>query len=332
MSLRTRRYLLGLSALSLPLLTLALGALGLRPGWQLVIVGSGIGTISFLLVRELRRFSADLAAIRHALDETARGEFGSTIQVSQSEEAQALSASVLVMRERLAEMGRGLAQAVRTDSINLLSSILVHEMKNLSFRLQCLSQNVGANYSDPAFQESLTRTLDETTKHMDEMVHRFRAQKEMVIVKLRTNLNEVVHSALNHARRDADGLRTSEQYAELPLIWADPMLLESAVFNIAQNARESMAPGGTLAIRTRLVEGLANGDRRAFIEIADTGHGMSDEFIRRGLFAPYVTTKPHGLGLGLYTSQQIIRMHDGEIIVRSVPGRGTVFGIYLPIN
>lgn len=332
MSLKRRIQLLALPALSLPPLILVLGALGASLGWQLVIALAGIGIISFLLIRELKQFSADLAAIRRALDETARGEFENPIEVSQSEEAQALAAAVLVMRERLAEMGRGLAQAVRIDSLNLLGSILVHEMKNLSFRLHSLSQNVGANHSDPAFRESLIRTLDETGKHMDQMVHRFRAQKEMVIVKLRTNLNEVVHNALSNARRDADSLRISEQYAELPLIWADPMLLESAVFNIAQNARESMPPEGMLAIRTQLIEDRENSNRKAFIEIADTGHGMSEEFIRKSLFAPYVTTKARGLGLGLYTSQQIIRMHDGEIIVRSVPGRGTVFGIYLPIN
>lgn len=332
MSLKGRIQLLVLAALSLPLLTLALGALGISAAWQLVTAICGIGVISYLLSRELRRFSADLAAVRRALDETARGEFENTIEVSRAGESQELAAAVLVMRERLAEMGRALAQAVRIDSLNLLGSVLVHEMKNLSFRLRSLSQNIGANYSDPAFQESLTRTLDETTRHMDQMVQRFRAQREIVIVKLRTNLNEVVHSAINNAKRDADGMQVSEQYAELPLVWADPMLLESAIFNIAQNARESMPEGGRLVIRTQLAEGRQNGDRRVLIEIADTGPGMTEEFIRRGLFAPYVTTKARGLGLGMYASQQVIRMHDGEISVRSDPGRGTVFGIYLPIN
>ena len=70
----------------------------------------------------------------------------------------------------------------------------------------------------------------------------------------------------------------------------------------------------------------------AIVEIADTGIGISEEFIEKDLFAPFVTTKPRGLGLGLYTCRQIVHMHDGEIRVRSELGRGTVFSIYLPIT
>ncbi len=72
--------------------------------------------------------------------------------------------------------------------------------------------------------------------------------------------------------------------------------------------------------------------RFAVVEIADTGTGISEEFIQKDLFAPFVTTKPRGLGLGLYTCQQIIQMHNGEIRVRSELGRGTVFSVYLPIT
>ena len=110
------------------------------------------------------------------------------------------------------------------------------------------------------------------------------------------------------------------------------MLLENAIYNVAENAREAMRRGGLLAVRTRLVASDANGSSQAVVEIADTGPGMSEEFIRKDLFAPFVTTKPRGLGLGLYTCRQIISMHDGEIKVRSEPGRGTIFSIHLPIT
>ena len=89
--------------------------------------------------------------------------------------------------------------------------------------------------------------------------------------------------------------------------------------------------GGHLAVRTHLIqnEGVAP---QALVEIADSGIGMPEEFIQNELFAPFVTTKQRGLGLGLYTCQQIIRMHGGNIRVYSELGRGTVFSIYLPVT
>jgi signal transduction histidine kinase len=332
MVLKRETTLLGIAALGLPLLELVLARFGMSLIWRVLVALTGIAIIGFVAVRAQRRLFADLAAIHRAIDETARGEFESAIQVSGTAEAEALAEALRVMRERLAEMGRGLAAAVRMESLNLLGSILVHDMKNLSFRLRSLSQNIAANYADPAFRESLVRTLNETTGQMDQMVHRFRTQKELVTVKVRINLNAVVHSALGNTRRDAAGIRISEQYEEIPLIWADAMLLENAIYNVAENAREAMRRGGLLAVRTRLVAGDANGSSQAVVEIADTGPGMSEEFIRKDLFAPFVTTKPRGLGLGLYTCRQIISMHDGEIKVRSEPGRGTIFSIHLPIT
>ena len=236
------------------------------------------------------------------------------------------------MRVRILEMGNQMYESVRIESLNMLGSILVHDMKNLSFRLRTLNGNIAVRYADPDFRESLIRTLSDTTEQMDRMVKRFREQKDMVIVKLRTDLNEVVHSALVKGRRDLKRIKVSEQYEGLPAVWADAMLIESAMLTVVENAIDAMPRGGLLAVRTGVVEGSGDIPPFAIVEIADTGTGISEEFIQKDLFAPFVTTKPRGLGLGLYTCRQIIQMHDGEIRVRSELGRGTVFSIYLPIT
>jgi signal transduction histidine kinase len=214
----------------------------------------------------------------------------------------------------------------------MLGSILAHDMKNISFRLRCLGQNLEINYDVPEFRESRVRTLTDTTQQIDKMVRRFREQKETVIIKLRINLNEVVRSALNNIRRDAYGIRITEAYDDLPLVWADALLIENAMYNILDNACDAMPMGGHLAVRTMLISGETAAPPQALIEIADSGTGMPEEFIQDELFAPFVTTKQHGLGLGLYTCQQIIRMHGGNIRVYSELGRGTVFSLYLPVT
>lgn len=331
MSLQRKIYLVIACALALSLIELLLGSLGVSLLWRGLVILAGIAVTAFIAVRQLRQFNSDISAIREAVDQTARGEFESEIAVSGADEIAAIAESIRVMRGRIAEMGRHMVESLRIESLNLLGSILVHDMKNLSFRLHCLSQNLTANYADPDFRESLVRTLDYTTDQMDQMVHRFRQQKEMIVVKLRANLNEIVHSALGNLRRDGERISISEYYGEIPLVWADALLLENAIFNIVENAREAMPQGGILAVRTSTTDAAENGHGYVLIEIGDSGPGMSEEFIRKDLFAPFVTTKPRGLGLGLYTCLQVIRMHDGKITVQSEPGRGTVFCIYLPI-
>ena len=329
MSLRQKTFMLSATIAGLALLELFLSALGAGLRYRF-IVPIGIAAAAFMLMLQFQGLLSKLGAIRNAVDDTARGDLTKAIPVEEKDEIGNLADAVRSMRRHLFEINSQMYESLRIESLNILGSILVHDMKNLSFRLRSLSGNIGAHYSDPAFRDSLVRTLDDTTAQMDRMVKRFREQKDMVIVKIRTDLNGIVHGAVQKGRRD--GLQLQEQYGNLPTVWADAMLIESAMLSIVENARDAMPRGGLLAVRTGVIQSDGNIPPQAVVEIADTGTGMSQEFISKDLFAPFVTTKPRGLGLGLYTCRQIIQMHDGEIRVRSELGKGTVFSISLPIT
>jgi signal transduction histidine kinase len=101
-------------------------------------------------------------------------------------------------------------------------------------------------------------------------------------------------------------------------------------------------PGkGTLTVSTRLAENGSQSMRFAKdetksngyieIEVADTGIGMSQEFIKQQLFRPFQTTKNKGLGIGLFQCREAIEAHGGQIDVKSSEGEGTVFSIRLPV-
>ena len=118
----------------------------------------------------------------------------------------------------------------------------------------------------------------------------------------------------------------------------DPVELEQVLLNLATNARDAMPDGGEITIATRAVtrpadqaqgEGLP--ERAIAIAVCDTGAGMN-EATRAHVFEPFFTTKAPGLGtgLGLATSQAIIRRSSGRIDVESAPGAGTTFTIHLP--
>jgi hypothetical protein len=66
------------------------------------------------------------------------------------------------------------------------------------------------------------------------------------------------------------------------------------------------------------------------VEIADSGVGMTREFIERELFAPFRSSKGRGLGLGMYICRHIIQLHGGNITVQSEPGLGACFRLFFP--
>ncbi|MDF1504472.1 ATP-binding protein [Roseisolibacter sp. H3M3-2] len=125
----------------------------------------------------------------------------------------------------------------------------------------------------------------------------------------------------------------------LGAVLADPGQVEQIVVNLALNARDAMPEGGLMSLATRdeRVEahdpthpGVPAG-RWVVLELRDTGVGMDAETQAR-IFEPFFTTKERGkgTGLGLATVYGIVRQAGGTVRVRSAPGAGSTFTVYLP--
>lgn len=104
----------------------------------------------------------------------------------------------------------------------------------------------------------------------------------------------------------------------------DASRLRRAIGNIVNNAIEAMPNGGTLHVK------VANEKNALTVSISDTGVGIPEQ-ARTLVFKPFYTTKPRGLGLGLFYSKDIIEAHGGKIRYNSTPGKGTTFTIELPL-
>lgn len=126
----------------------------------------------------------------------------------------------------------------------------------------------------------------------------------------------------------------------IPAVDADPGQLEQVLMNLAVNARDAMPDGGTLRISTAEDSSSRRdappdaggvGRKHVVLTVSDTGSGMSSE-VRARVFDPFFTTKipGEGTGLGLSTVYGIVKQSGGDIRVRSEPGQGTAFDIYLP--
>jgi signal transduction histidine kinase len=113
-------------------------------------------------------------------------------------------------------------------------------------------------------------------------------------------------------------------------IEVDRAQLQSAILNIASNARDAMAQGGTLTIATRQA-GEKDGKQQVALDLADDGSGMTPEVLER-IFEPFFTTKDTGQGTGLGLSQVygFASQSGGDVRVRSEPGKGSTVSIILP--
>jgi two-component system NtrC family sensor kinase len=103
--------------------------------------------------------------------------------------------------------------------------------------------------------------------------------------------------------------------------------LQQVFTNLLNNAGEAIEDSGTITLTTRPVN-----SQWVEIQVADTGCGIPEENLGK-LYTPFLTSKPpgKGTGLGLSIAYGIIKMHRGQITVRSQAGQGTIFVVTLPV-
>jgi CheY-like chemotaxis protein len=156
------------------------------------------------------------------------------------------------------------------------------------------------------------------------------------------DVNDVVQDIEKMLRRliGEDVALTTVLHRPLGSVKADRGQLEQVLLNLAVNARDAMPHGGELTVETREVDltdafaasrpGATPG-RYIALAVTDSGIGMSEE-VKRHLFEPFFTTKDpgKGTGLGLAVVHGFVKQSGGCVAVRSEPGAGTCFTIYLP--
>jgi len=245
-------------------------------------------------------------------------------------------------KKRLQEQ---LFQSQKMESIGMLASGIAHDFNNM---LTSILGNVEllhefGNLEADAKQR--VKTIENSVRKAGQMVSKImsfirRGDHETVPI----NLNDVIRDTLELTATIMTK-KNIEIKAEIsegppPVILSDANQIEQVIMNLLVNAADAMPDGGTITIRTSLVElkqeasrihALLKPGRYAVLEISDTGTGIPDE-IRMRIFDPFFTTKEHGkgTGLGLSIVYGIVKNHNGVINLKTEVGRGTTFEIYLP--
>ncbi len=144
---------------------------------------------------------------------------------------------------------------------------------------------------------------------------------------------DLVNRVLERFPAPANVRVTRDLPPDLPPLRADPAHIEQALANLLLNAYEAMPSGGELLVISKQLSVTDHcspiTDHCLLITVKDSGPGISPEALTH-LFEPLVTTKPHGIGLGLPVSRRLAEVNGGRLEVESEPGQGAAFTLVLP--
>jgi two-component system sensor histidine kinase HydH len=150
-------------------------------------------------------------------------------------------------------------------------------------------------------------------------------------------LDEVLDDVLLWTRKEAKGRGIRIGYAQcasaIPKLWADPNQLKQLLLNLVINAVHAVDRGGQVNVGMCLpasIEDLRGRNPRIRFCVEDDGCGIPPDVLPR-IFDPFFTTRESGTGLGLAIVKKIATQHGADIVVRSVPGKGTRVELVWPI-
>jgi PAS domain S-box-containing protein len=246
------------------------------------------------------------------------------------------------VEEALRESERRLAQAQKMEAVGQLTGGIAHDFNNLLLVITGNLELLERYLSNDAPKALLKEALDAAalgSKLTDQLLT-FARQRHMDVQPI--PLNGQVTGITDLLRRTlGEQVNLSTVLSpDVGSIRADLGQFQSALVNMAVNARDAMPTGGRLVIETRKITfdrdhsdfhpELKAGDY-AQLSISDTGVGMPPE-VRDRVFEPFFTTKEkaHGTGLGLAMVYGFVKQCGGHVTIYSEVGHGTTFNVYFP--
>ena len=233
-----------------------------------------------------------------------------------------------------------LQQARRMETIGALASGVAHNFNNI----------IGAIVGYTEMADAQARSGGTGGSHLDQIRHASERARQLIDQILtfgrkqggrgRVSINSLVAETEHLLRASLPPncelmVQPSAKDAD---VLAEAARLQQVFLNICRNAVQATNEGGRIEIRIDLWENDRSmrirgseirAGRFAIVSITDTGHGM-DEATTDRIFEPFFTTRAEGNGLGLSTARQTVLEYGGAIDVKSAPGAGTRFDIWLP--
>ncbi|MDD3355143.1 PAS domain-containing sensor histidine kinase, partial [Zoogloea sp.] len=231
-----------------------------------------------------------------------------------------------------------LQRTSRLITMGEMASTLAHELNQplaaiANYSMGCVNRLQSGSYR----QEDLLTAMQKASAQAERAGKIIRRVREFVKKseprRHGVALASIVEDAIGFVEVDARRLGASimsQLPADLPLVFADTVMIEQVVLNLVKNGIESMAETPAeeriLTVSARRVE-----HAQVEVSIADRGHGLSED-AREKLFSAFYTTKAEGMGMGLNICRTIVEFHEGRLWVDPNPLGGCIFRFTLPLE
>ncbi len=234
-------------------------------------------------------------------------------------------------------------QSLKMQAIGQLAGGVAHDFNNLLTAISghCDLLLLRHDQGDPDYNDlvQINQNANRAAALVGQLLAFSRKQTlRLEVLDLRDTLSDLTH-LLNRLVGETVSL-TLDHEPVLRALRADKRQLEQVVMNLVVNARDAMASGGEISIRTRNVT-FREAEKRdratvpagdyVSVEIIDQGTGIPTDKLQK-IFEPFYTTKRtgEGTGLGLSTAYGIVKQSGGFIFADSVPGKGSIFTLLFP--
>lgn len=242
----------------------------------------------------------------------------------------AVSGRLHKVENTLSQAQQQLFESEKLGVVGLLAATVAHDIRNILTPLTIEMALV--DQDDAGARDEALAAMRQQVDRLSLLTHQLLAlskpeTEDRVSFDLSGPAQRV--AALLRPQAALEGVEVSLRCPRrLPPVLGDPVQIEQVLVNVVLNGVQAMQSTGgclSLALNARKRE------RRpgVWVRVADTGPGIPPQ-LRRRLFDPFVSTKPDGTGLGLFSCRRIVQAHGGAIHVRSRPGGGTQVSFWLP--
>ena len=233
---------------------------------------------------------------------------------------------------RVVDMEEKLRASERLSALGLLAAEIAHEIRNPLTVMQMLFHAlVETLQMDPTSQrdaELISEKMRQMNRILDQVLSFARSSEP---IKEQVDARQLIDDVflLTRHKLQQQGIDVRSTVAEeLPPFRADRPQVEQVLLNLILNAADAMPMGGTL--RLSAVPEEFDGRPHLALSVRDNGQGMSADQIEN-LFAPFLTYKESGTGIGLAIVKKIMENHQGKVQVESKVGQGTKFKLLFPV-
>jgi signal transduction histidine kinase/ActR/RegA family two-component response regulator len=247
--------------------------------------------------------------------------------------------------QALAHSEKQLQQVMKLQAIGTLAGGIAHDFNNILFPIVGYTElTMDEIPENSQARQNLEEILKATNraKELVQQILTFSRKNDQELKSLKVQF--LIKEALKLLRATIPSSIEIDSYVDNACgpIKGDPTQIHQVIMNLCTNAYHAMQEtGGNLVVSLKEIRisyeqsleriGMKSG-RHLVLTVKDTGHGMDPQVLER-IFEPYFTTKEQGKGsgLGLSVTHGIIKSHGGDITVRSQPGKGSSFKVYLPV-